>query len=732
MNNETPVRLPGGAAALPFHQPWRWQGGLTAAYASEAGSGHARNEDCCSHVPSAERPGFCGVADGVGGGAHGEIASSVLLTHCAQAPKEAYRDPARLIDWLTRADAQVREAIARRTDQAGAATLAAAWFPSQSTAYLLNVGDCRVYQLKPRKQRYAIQQLTVDQTYASFAQQPPPNGRPDDPARMVGAGAVGIPPVVKAQIRERELLLLCSDGVHKFISDTQIADVVSAGLGNGSSLATICDALVRAAKRNGGHDDASALLVLRRPWLPGWIYGCVLAAVLLIALWLAIGVERAFAETQSVIDPTEAAEPPKLPAPAMKKPAQPDPALKRERQRAEEQQRRRAKAEARALAAENDAAKLRAMEQARQADAAAKDAAARAAARKAAAARVAAARAAAAKATKARIAAETENAEIDAAMREAAVREAAARELAAREAAARELAAREAAAKEVAAKEAAAREAAAREAAAREAAVKLAAFREAAAREARASTAQPRIGTVFRDCADCPEVVWLPQGEFIMGEPSAATGPRHVVRISYLLAVGRFEVTFAEWDACVAAGGCRRRPNDAGWGRGRQPVINVSWADAQQYTAWLSRRTGRHYRLLTEAEWEYAARAGSDVRYWWGNAAGQGDANCYDCGSRWDGRQAAPVGRFVPNPFGLHDMHGNVSEWVEDCHHDRYRDAPSDGRAWTFDCTAATDSRMVRGGAWHGSTNTTRSAARSAAPFNYYDSRIGFRIARTE
>jgi formylglycine-generating enzyme required for sulfatase activity len=226
--------------------------------------------------------------------------------------------------------------------------------------------------------------------------------------------------------------------------------------------------------------------------------------------------------------------------------------------------------------------------------------------------------------------------------------------------------------------------------------------------------------------------VWLPQGEFIMGEPSAASSPRHVVRISYTLAVGRFETTFAEWDACVAAGGCRRRPDDAGWGRGRQPVINVSWTDAQQYAAWLSRRTGKHYRLLTEAEWEYAARAGSDVRYWWGNNTGHGDANCYDCGSRWDGRQAAPVGRFSPNPFGLYDMHGNVSEWVEDCYHDRYRDAPGDGRAWTLDCIAITDTRMVRGGAWQGPTNTTRSAARSAASFDYYDSRIGFRIARTE
>lgn len=499
------------------------------------------------------------------------------------------------------------------------------------------------------------------------------------------------------------------------------------------------------------------------------ICGVVLAAV----LSLSIGVERTPAETQLVIDPTEVPEPPNPDASTTKKPAKPDARLRRERKRAEEEQRKRAKAEARALAAENEAAKLRAMEQARQADAAAKDAAAKAAARKAAAGRAAAARAAAAKMTRARIAAEKAAAEKEAAARqaaarelaaretaakeleareaaareaaareaaareaaatEAAAREATAREVAAREAAAREAAAREAAAREMAAREAAAREASAREAAAREAAAKLAAAMDAAAREARASRAQSRFRTVFRDCAYCPELVWLPQGEFIMGEAfAAASGPRHVVRISYMLAVGRFEVTFAEWDACVAAGGCRRRPDDSGWGRGRQPVINVSWADAQQYAAWLARRTSKHYRLLTEAEWEYAARAGSDVAFWWGNRAGHGEANCYDCGSRWDGRQAAPVGRFFPNPFGLYDMHGNVSEWVEDCYHDRYRDAPSDGTAWTLDCTAISDTRMVRGGAWHGHAITTRSAARSSASFDYYDNRIGFRIARTE
>jgi len=253
--------------------------------------------------------------------------------------------------------------------------------------------------------------------------------------------------------------------------------------------------------------------------------------------------------------------------------------------------------------------------------------------------------------------------------REERAQQEAARELAAREAAAREAAQREAAAREAAVKEAAAREAAAREAAQKEAA------RDAARREALASIAtklvtrrdsrplrEPRFGTVFRDCSECPELVLLPQGETQLGENGS--GRRYVATIDYTLAVGRFEVTFAEWDACVAAGECRRRPRDSGWGRGRQPVIDISWADARQYTAWLSRKTGHTYRLLTEAEWEYAARAGTDARYWWGNEARAGVANCNDCGTRWDGQRPAPVGSFAPNPFGLYDMNGNVWEWV--------------------------------------------------------------------
>ena len=447
--------------------------------------------------------------------------------------------------------------------------------------------------------------------------------------------------------------------------------------------------------------------------------GVVLAALL---CW-SVGADKARAETQLVIDPTEVPEPAKPPAPAAKKPSS-GAAQARMRQRAEIEQSKRAKADARALAAENEAAKQRALEQERMAAAAAralaaKDAAAKAASRRAAA-QAEKGRIAAAQAATARLIREQR------ATSEAAAKEAEARELAARQAAAKDAARMEAAAREATAKDAAAREVAAREAAARLAAM------DAATRVIRVSRPTPRFGTVLRDCANCPELVWLPQGEFMMGESTGAGSPRHGVRIDYMLAVGRFEVTFAEWDACVAAQGCRYRPDDSGWGRGWQPVINVSWMDARQYVAWLSRRTGKSYRLLSEAEWEYAARAGSQVRYWWGNNPGHNDANCHDCGSSWDGRRPAPVGRFGANPFGLHDMHGNVAEWVEDCHHDGYRDAPNDGAAWTRDCSAVADARVLRGGAWDGPAETTRAAARSAASTNYYDNRIGFRVARTE
>jgi protein phosphatase len=263
-------------------------GGFVAAYTSEVGADHAQNEDCCSHVPSSRVPTFCGVADGVGGGAHGEIASSALLAHCARAPREVYRDPLRLVDWVSRADAEVRAAIERRTDRPGAATLAAVWFPARAEAHVVNVGDCRVYQLKPKRQHCDIVRITQDQTYAALGQRPPARGSADDPARMVGAGAVGTPPVILVKVRERELLLLCSDGVHKFVADSEIAEIVADGLGTGAPLKAICTALVNAARRNGSRDDASALLAQRQPWArSNRLLTAVAVAALLVVLTVA-------------------------------------------------------------------------------------------------------------------------------------------------------------------------------------------------------------------------------------------------------------------------------------------------------------------------------------------------------------------------------------------------------------------------------------------------------------
>ena len=163
-------------------------------------------------------------------------------------------------------------------------------------------------------------------------------------------------------------------------------------------------------------------------------------------------------------------------------------------------------------------------------------------------------------------------------------------------------------------------------------------------------------GDSFKECAkDCPEMVVIPAGEFTMGSPASEQGrgddeePQHRVVLAKPLAVARFEVTFADWDACVAYGDCDPRPSDGGYGRGRQPVINVTWYDAQQYAAWLSRMTGKQYRLLSEAEFEYAARAGTLTAYPWGDEIGRNNANCAGCGSKWDNKQPAPVGSFAAN-----------------------------------------------------------------------------------
>lgn len=265
---QTPTEPLVTPVAPPTARPraWRWRGGLEADFASEVGTVHPVNEDCCVHAPSRHSPVFCAVADGVGGGAHGDVASNALIQHCVEAPPEVYRDRKRITEWLQSADAVVREALARRGDRPGASTLVAAWFLPFGRVHLTNVGDCRAYRLRPRLWGgYRIELLTEDQTYANLGGLPPPNRSPHDPARMVGVGAVGAPPVLQARLREGEALLLCSDGLHKFVPDAALAEICGDSR-DGAGLGEVCRRLVSAAKQNGSHDDVSALLVRRNYW----------------------------------------------------------------------------------------------------------------------------------------------------------------------------------------------------------------------------------------------------------------------------------------------------------------------------------------------------------------------------------------------------------------------------------------------------------------------------------
>jgi formylglycine-generating enzyme required for sulfatase activity len=245
----------------------------------------------------------------------------------------------------------------------------------------------------------------------------------------------------------------------------------------------------------------------------------------------------------------------------------------------------------------------------------------------------------------------------------------------------------------------------------------------------------------FKDCPECPEMVVIPAGEFMMGSPAGEwgrgsdEGPVRRVTIAKPFGAGRFEATFAEWDACVAAGGCKHKPEDGTWGRGKRPVINVSWEDAVDYVAWLSKRTGRIYRLLTEAEWEYAARAATTSPFSTGSTITTDQANfdgdlIYLGGAKGVKRgKAIEVGSLnKPNAFGLHDMHGNVWEWVQDCATDNYGAAPMDGRA-VADTPLC--SRVRRGGSWRDDPRFLRSANRNWGATVLRNNGLGFRVART-
>jgi formylglycine-generating enzyme required for sulfatase activity len=252
------------------------------------------------------------------------------------------------------------------------------------------------------------------------------------------------------------------------------------------------------------------------------------------------------------------------------------------------------------------------------------------------------------------------------------------------------------------------------------------------AEQVTAKAAKP--GSDFKDCANgCPAMIVIPAGKFMMGSPESdpdrddSEGPPHEVTFAKPFALSTFAVTFDEWDACVAAAACPRVPDH--WGRGTMPVIDVSFRDAKQYVGWLSQVTGKEYRLPTEAEREYAARAGATTRYSWGDDPGTGNANCDGCGSHWDLRQTAPVGSLRPNRFGLYDMHGNVWEWVEDSWHETYDGAPTDGSAWLRG--GDPNYRVIRGGSWRNESQQVRAAFRTRRNVNVRFDTLGFRVART-
>jgi formylglycine-generating enzyme required for sulfatase activity len=256
-------------------------------------------------------------------------------------------------------------------------------------------------------------------------------------------------------------------------------------------------------------------------------------------------------------------------------------------------------------------------------------------------------------------------------------------------------------------------------------------------------TAQERAlkpGDVFEECEKCPQMVVVPVGSFTMGSPEDEAGraanesPERKVSIAKPFAVGKAAVTFEEWDACVAADGCNGYvPADHGGRRGRYPVVNVSWDDAKAYVTWLSKTTGKTYRLLSEAEREFVTRAGTQSPFWFGATISSRQANyngsiTYGVGEKGESRgRALPVDFFAPNPFGLLQVHGNVSEWTEDCFRGSYVNAPTDGSARSFpECGG----RTLRGGSFSDGPDALRSAARSGFAPGNRASGVGFRVAR--
>jgi formylglycine-generating enzyme required for sulfatase activity len=266
--------------------------------------------------------------------------------------------------------------------------------------------------------------------------------------------------------------------------------------------------------------------------------------------------------------------------------------------------------------------------------------------------------------------------------------------------------------------------------------------------------AAPQPGDSFRDCPDCPEMVWLPAGSFMMGtEPAETTRegvldevanwerPRHPVAVRAIFAVGKYHVTRAEYGRFAAAtgrsgdAGCNGDPKkswrDSGFAQtDRDPVVCVNRDDAKAYADWLAKITGKSYRLPSEAEWEYAARAGTTTTRYWGDAIGAGNAICDGCGSKWDNKSTSPVGSFQANRFGLYDMLGNAWQWTEDCWNDNYANAPSDSSIalTSGDCLR----RVVRGGSWDFYPRSVRAGIRFRYVTGVRYNGAGFRVARTQ
>ncbi|SDE17262.1 formylglycine-generating enzyme family protein [Paraburkholderia lycopersici] len=232
----------------------------------------------------------------------------------------------------------------------------------------------------------------------------------------------------------------------------------------------------------------------------------------------------------------------------------------------------------------------------------------------------------------------------------------------------------------------------------------------------------------IQDCPACPLLIQVTPGNFTMGidTDDASERPAHHVTINHGYALSKYAVTVAQWNACVGAGACPRLSNENN-AAPNAPVRDLSWDDAQQYVKWLSKISGKPYRLPTEAEWEYAARGGTETRYWWGNEMRKGTANCKDCGPPWRIEAPDDVGSFPANPFGFYDMAGGVWEWVSDCWHNSYKNAPGDGHSWDEpNC----QTRVIRGGSWRDGAGYMLTATRFK-----YDSSVrydanGFRVAR--